>query len=79
MSNQYKTLGNHTLQPWYSVEITEPDAENAKHVLFHSSIHKNMPVKLTFCFSGDFTDYEILNDHSVMTKFIEHFGVDSFV
>lgn len=72
----YKRLGKHTLLDWYGVEITAPDAEGSKHVLFHSSIHKNMPVKLTFCFSDRFTDSEILNDHSVMTKFIAHFGVD---
>lgn len=73
----YKTLGKHALKPWYSVEITEPDAENSKHVLFHSTIHKNMPVKLTFCFAHTFTDSQILNDHSVMTKFIQHFGADA--
>ena len=75
---KYNTLGNHRLQPWFQVEITEPDSEGSKHVLFHSTIHKNMPVKLTFCFANTFTDHQILNDRDVMTKFIEHFGADSF-
>ena len=72
----YNTLGRHRLKPWHTVEITPPDAEGSKHVLFHSTIHKNMPAKLTFCFAHTFTDHQILNDHSVMTKFIEHFGVE---
>lgn len=75
----YKILGHYALQPWYSVEITEPDTEGSKHVLFHSTIHKNMPVKLTFCFASTFTDHSILHDRDVMTKFIQHFGSDCFL
>lgn len=75
----YKFIGKYRLQDWYGVEITAPDNEGSKHVLFHSRLHKNMPTKLTHCFSDAFTDLEILNDPSVMTKFIEHFGPDSFI
>lgn len=72
----YNHIGKHRLQDWYHVEIIERDG--SKYVRFHSRIHKNMPTELTYCYSTDFADHEILRDHSLLTKFIEHFGVASF-
>lgn len=74
-SRKYKTLGRHQLHDWYTIEIK--DKTYRKEVLFHSTIHKNMPVKLTFCFSIEYTDARILMDRDVMTKFIEHFGISA--
>lgn len=73
----YKRLRNFKLQDWYGVEITLD--EDTKYVRFHSRIHKNMPTDITHWFSSGFSDNEILNDRGVMTKFIEHFGADSFI
>lgn len=76
----YTSLQGRSLQPWYSVEIVEECNGTdgpTKAVYFHSTIHKNMPKKLTFCFSWKFTDHEILRDHSVVTAFIESFGADA--
>lgn len=75
-SRKYDHLWRKKLPPWYSVEIEE--YEDRKEVLFHSRIHKNMPVRLTFCFSTEFTDNQILNDSGVIVKFADHFH-DVFV
>ncbi len=49
-----------------------------KYVYFCSRIHVEKRVKLTFSFSDEFTDSEILHDHNVMTKFIQMYGSDNF-
>lgn len=51
----------------------------SKHVFFTSRIHVQKRVELTFSFSGIFTDYEILHDHNVMTKFLQMYGNDNFI
>lgn len=78
----YNRLGNNLLKPFYSVKIVKQQSTDGsinKHVEFHSTIHKNMPVKLTFCFSDSFSDSAILNDRDVITKFINHFGASALV
>ena len=80
MNRRYTWLGNCQLKGSYHIEIINVESSDGsvnRHVEFHSSIHKNMPVRLTFCFSSQFTDGDILRDHNVMTKFIEHFGADA--
>lgn len=50
-----------------------------KHVYFCSRIHVNKRVKLTFSFTDEFTDFDILHDSTVMSKFIQMYGADSWV
>lgn len=79
------------LHDWFTIEIEEVPCEGyhapgttrwietSKNVYFCSRIHVNKRVKLTFSFSGEFSDFDILHDHNVMTKFIQMYGADSWV
>ena len=80
MNNKYRRLGGRRLQDWYHIEIINAKSSDGsvnRYVEFHSRIHKNMPVRLTFCFAESFSDQAILSDAYVITKFIEHFGADA--
>ena len=68
----YKSLDGRPLKSYLQVEIREENG--SKHVIFHSTIHVNKQRKLTFCFSKDFTDAEILKDYSVIKKAWELYG-----
>lgn len=81
MRYTYKHLGDRSLQDWFHVEIVKVPSSNGtvnKHVKFHSRLHKNMPVTLSFCFADIFSDFDILRDPKVVRKFIELFGAESF-
>ena len=68
----YKHLGGYKLKFDLSVGIeTEGDSQ---YVYFLAPLHVNKKVKLTFSFSMEFNDWEILNDRDVMTKFINMYG-----
>ena len=74
-TNEYRHLGNCTLQDWYTVRITNDGT--TKRVEFDSSIHKNMPVLLPVVFAAEFSDRQILNDEVVVGKFRSVFGYDT--
>lgn len=50
-----------------------------KNVYFCSRLHVNKRVKLTFSFSDEFTDSDILHDSNVMSKFLQMYGHDNWV
>lgn len=75
--NVYHHLGQYRLQDWHTVKI-DHRGDN-KHVIFTSRIHVNKEVELTFCFADTFTDHQILNDHDVMTHFINMYGVEPLI
>lgn len=76
-SRTYHHLGQHQLRAnWHSVRI-ETRAE-AKHVVFTSTIHVRKEVEVTWCYSLEFTDAEILADTNLAAKFSQHYGKDAF-
>lgn len=78
----YNQLGNRSLQDWFHIEIVKirsNDGTVNKHVKFHSRLHKNMPVTLSFCFAEIFSDFDILRNPRVVNKFVECFGAESFI
>ena len=46
-------------------KITINEVETSKKVFIHSTIHQNKKVELTFCWSADFSDGQILNDNDL--------------
>lgn len=74
-TNEYNRLGGCILQDWYTVRIMNDGI--AKRVEFDSRIHKNMPVLLPVRFAAEFSDRQILNDATVVSKFRSVFGYDT--
>lgn len=72
----YRSLGSYTLIFHGVLISTDPDNET-KEVTFLAPFYVNKTLKLTFCFNKSFSDYDILHDKDVMTKFINSYGVDS--
>ena len=72
----YSHAGGAVLPHWLTIEVTEPDETDSKRVLFHSTIHLNMPKKLPFCFSSAYSDGEILRDPDVLKCLKQSFGPD---
>ena len=50
---------------YISPKITINEVETSKKVFIHSTIHQNKKVELTFCWSADFSDEQILNDNDL--------------
>ena len=76
-SRTYHHLGQHRLRAhWHSVRI-ETRAEG-KHVIFTSTIHVREEVEVTWCYSLDWSDEQILNDTNLAAKFSQHYGKDAF-
>ena len=50
---------------YISPKITINEVETSKKVFIHSTIHQNKKVELTFCWSADFSDAQILNDNDL--------------
>lgn len=70
-------LRQRKLLPWYSIRIaTEGDT---KYVTFCSTIHVNREVEASPCFSAEFTDYAILDDHDLYSWVVCRYGADLFV
>ena len=65
-SRFYDTLNGRRLQDHLRVEITGPDDSCTKRVIYHSRIHVNRTAALPVCFSGAFSDYQILRDSDVI-------------
>ena len=74
-TKEYRHLGGCILQDWYTVRIMNDGI--AKRVEFDSRIHKNMPVLLPVQFAAEFSDRQILNDVTVVSKFRSVFGYDT--
>lgn len=68
----HKTLGGSLLQPWYIVEI-EKRGDN-KSVTFVSRIHVNKRVGPGFCWSGRFSDSQILHDGHLLGWVAQRYG-----
>lgn len=76
-ANTYTMLRQRKLLPWYSIRIaTEGDT---KYVTFCSTIHVNREVEASPCFSAEFTDYAILDDHDLYSWVVCRYGADLFV
>ena len=74
---EYTTFRGQKLLPWYTIRIaTEGDT---KYVTFCSTIHVNKETKASPCFSTEFTDSAILNDHDLYGWVVRRYGADIFV
>lgn len=50
--------------PFYlTIEIKTDIEKDCKYVIIHSSIHKNKSKVMTWCYSLEFTDTQILSDN----------------
>jgi hypothetical protein len=77
-ANIYTFFHGRNLQPWYRILIEERDG--SKHVTFCSRIHVHKEVTASFSYDAKcFTDYQILNDHSLVTWVYDRYGADIFV
>ena len=52
---------------YISPKITINEVETSKKVYIHSAIHQNKKVEVTFCWSVNFSDEQILNDNDLFT------------
>ena len=59
----YTTIKDYQLPTYLLIEIVK--VETGKKVFIHSTIHQNKKVELTFCWSADFSDEQILNDNDL--------------
>lgn len=71
-SKTYNTLAGRELWDWYAIRIEIID--DSKHVYFLSRIHVNKEVQVSFTFSTDFSDAQILNDNDLYTWIVNHYG-----
>ena len=76
-ANTYTVLRGQKLLPWYSIRIAAEG--DTKYVTFCSTIHVNREVKASLCFSAEFTDYAILDDHDLYGWVVRRYGADLFV
>lgn len=78
VTRTYNFLRGRNLQPWYSIRIEERDG--SKYVTFCSRIHVQKEVTASFSYNAEcFTDYQILDDHSLVTWVYARYGTDIFV
>lgn len=72
----YNVLNNRPLWDWYSIRIEE--IGGSKHVFFQSRIHLNKELHVSFQFSTEFSDWEILNDRDLITWVFNRYGSEIF-
>lgn len=72
----YKQLKGRTLQDWYTIEIDR--SGDSVYVTMHSRIHVNKEVKVSHCYSHQFTDGQILHDSTLYTWIVNRYGSDIF-
>ena len=58
----------------YKVSIEIYVKDGSKHVRIHAPLYKNKIVDVGFCFSTQFSDHEIMQDRSLVTKLINMYG-----
>lgn len=68
----HKTLGGHSLQDWYAIEIKK--CGDNKSVTFVSRIHVNKRVDPSFCWSSRFSDSQILHDGHLLEWVAQRYG-----
>jgi hypothetical protein len=78
VARTYTQLNGRELQRWFSIRIEARGLH--KYVTFCSTIHVNREVTASFSYDAEcFTDYQILNDHSLVTWVYVRYGTDIFV
>lgn len=73
----YHHLGERRLRDWMHIEIE--DRDGSKHVTLVSRFHVGKRYPISWCYSENFTDEEILRDGKLAVLCSEKFGPDWYV
>lgn len=69
----YRSIRNLQLPGYLSIEIREENG--SKHVYVHSKIHVNKERKISYSYSTDFTNEQILNDPQLFQTIANMYGL----